>query len=53
MPRAVRFNHCGGIDVLQVVEVDRPIGAAASSSGTRLLPCRANSAENRGFTLTF
>ena len=24
MPRAVRFDHYGGLDVLQVVEVDRP-----------------------------
>jgi NADPH:quinone reductase-like Zn-dependent oxidoreductase len=24
MPRAVRFNNCGGLEVLQVVEVDRP-----------------------------
>jgi NADPH:quinone reductase-like Zn-dependent oxidoreductase len=24
MPRAVRFNHYGGLEVLQVVEVDRP-----------------------------
>src|SRR5260221_4044394 len=24
MPKAVRFNQYGGIDVLQVVEVDRP-----------------------------
>jgi NADPH:quinone reductase-like Zn-dependent oxidoreductase len=24
MPKAVRFNHYGGIDVLQVVEVERP-----------------------------
>src|ERR1700761_6954891 len=25
MPRAVRFDHYGGLEVLQVVEVDRPI----------------------------
>ena len=24
MPRAVRFNNYGGLEVLQVVEVDRP-----------------------------
>lgn len=28
MPRAVRFDHYGGIEVLQVVEVDRPIPGA-------------------------
>jgi NADPH:quinone reductase-like Zn-dependent oxidoreductase len=25
MPRAVRFNHYGGLDVLQVVDVERPV----------------------------
>ena len=25
MPRAVRFDHYGGVDVLQVVEVERPV----------------------------
>jgi len=24
MPRAVRFDHYGGVDVLQVVEIDQP-----------------------------
>lgn len=28
MPRAVRFNEYGGIDVLRVVEVDRPVPSA-------------------------
>jgi len=28
MPRAVRFDHYGGVDVLQVVEVDRPVPGA-------------------------
>lgn len=28
MPRAVRFDHYGGVEVLQVVEVDRPEPAA-------------------------
>src|ERR1700757_4339815 len=25
MPRAVRFDHYGGLDVLQVVDVERPV----------------------------
>src|ERR1700722_17752105 len=25
MPRAVRFDHYGGVDVLHVVEVERPV----------------------------
>jgi hypothetical protein len=37
MPRAVRFNQYGGLEVLQVVEVDRPIrGRGGSLSGSRL-----------------
>jgi NADPH:quinone reductase-like Zn-dependent oxidoreductase len=28
MPRAVRFDHYGGLDVLKVVEVERPVPAA-------------------------
>jgi NADPH:quinone reductase-like Zn-dependent oxidoreductase len=31
MPRAVRFNEYGGIDVLRVVEVDRPVPSAGQA----------------------
>ena len=33
MPKAVRFEKYGGIDVLKVVEVDRPVAAGRSSAG--------------------
>src|SRR5271154_233658 len=28
MPRAVRFEHYGGVEVLEVVEVERPVPSA-------------------------
>jgi hypothetical protein len=36
MPRAVRFDQYGGLEVLKVVEVDRYRGPGGSLSGSRL-----------------